>query len=188
MSVHLAGIHELSGEPRSDIGPVAQYLADVYELRPEVVRIEQLEFRTIFTNGAELQTTGAQRIDPEFVFALRRIKGYASAQDGSFQFPELATFNIRDQGRGRGGLFSNPIRMSVLTDRLGSPTHDMVWDAFYSFVAGGDISVDWVVDAANIPQQGRVEFGISITGDLIRTRRLPGGAMVVSDSRGRQRG
>lgn len=186
--MHLAGIHDFNGEPRSDIGPVAQYLADVYELRPEVVRVEQFEFRIRFEAGLETFRDGTKRIDPEFIFALRRIKGWASAPDGSAQFVEQATFNVVDQGRARGGIFRDPIRMSTLADINGSPAHDMVWDAFYGFVAGADVIVDWNVNVADIPQEGVVEYGISITGDVLRTRRLPGGAMVVSDSRGQQRG
>lgn len=184
----LEGINELGGEPRSDIGPVAGYLADVYELRPEVVRPEQLEFTITFVNQVETARTGAQRVDPEFVFALRRIKGWASAPAATAQFVEQATFNIRDQGRARGAIFNNPIRMSTLADIVGSPAHDMVWDGFYVFVAGSDLSVDWTVVAASLPANGTVQFGISITGDLLRTRRLPGGAMVVSDQQGRERG
>jgi len=197
---HLDGLHsvaELGDAPRSDIGPVANYLADVYELRPEVVRTEHLEFRIQFTAGVETFRTGAQRIDPEFIFALRRIKGYASTANvvlgqGQVGLPvqwvEQAVFNVRDQGRARGGIFANPIRMSVLCDIQGSPAHDMVWDSFYTFVAGADISVDWTVVAANVPQVGVVEYGISITGDVLRTRRLPGGAMVISNPSGERQG
>lgn len=185
----LQGLHTgLDGAPRSDIGPVAQYLADVYELRPEVVRIEQLEFRIQFINGVETFRDVAKRVDTEYIFALRRIKGWASAPANSAQFVEQAVFNIQDQGRARADLFRDPIRMSTLADINGSPAHDMVWDAFYGFVAGGDLNVNWTVNVAGIPQANTVEFGISITGDLLRTRRLPGGAMVTSDPRGRERG
>ncbi|HMO94947.1 MAG TPA: hypothetical protein PKD27_02435, partial [Tepidiformaceae bacterium] len=175
----LQGLHEFHGEPRSDVGPVAQYLADVYELRPEVVRIEQLEFVITFTNGVETARTVSQRVDPEFMFALRRIKGWASAPDDTSQFVDMVTFNVDDQGRARGGIFRNPIRMSTLCDINGSPAHDMVWDAFYGFVAGADVDVTWNVDTTDFPEQGVVRFGVSLTGDLLRTRRLPGGAMVV---------
>lgn len=187
---HLQGLHELHGEPRSDVGPVAQYLADLYELRPEVVRIEQIEFRIVIEDGAITFQDGSKRIDPEFLFGLRRIKGYASAPADTAQFVELMTFNVSDQGRARPrGIFLDDIRMSVLCDINGSPAHDMVWDAFYGFVAGADISAIWNPrDLALFPQEGRVEFGISLTGDVIRTRRLPGGAMVVSDDRGNERG
>lgn len=180
---------QFHGEPRSDVGPVAQYLADIYELRPEVVRIEQLEFSITFVDGVETQRTISQRVDPEFLFALRRIKGWASAPADTAQFVENASFNVVDQGRARGGIFRNPIRMSTLCDISGSPAHDMVWDAFYGFVAGADVDVDWTVVLAGIPtDDATVRFGVSLTGDLIRTRRIPGGAMVVSDDEGRQRG
>ena len=185
----LMGINELDGAPRSDVGPVAEYLTDVYELRPEVVRTEQLEFRVTITTGVEVFRTGAQRVDPEFIFALRRIKGWASTPNANDrQFVEQAVFNVLDQGRARGGIFQNPIRMSTLCNIDGSPAHDMVWDSFYTFVAGADLSVDWTVALANLNNVGTVEFGISITGDVLRTRRLPGGAMVVSDAQGRRRG
>ena len=185
---HLRGIHELDGEPRSDIGPVAQYLADIYELRPEVVRVEHLEFRIVIDGNAVIFESGAKRIDPEFAFALRRIKGYASAPAATAQFVEQVVFNISDQGRARGGIFQDPIRMSVLAQVDGSPAHDMVWDSFYTFVAGADISAEFTIADISALPQGRVEYGVSITGDVIRTRRLPGGAMVVSDQRGNQRG
>ncbi len=185
---HLRGIHELDGEPRSDIGPVAQYLADIYELRPEVVRTEHLEFRLVIEGNSITFQSGAKRIDPEFAFALRRIKGYASAAAGTAQFVEQVTFNISDQGRARGGIFQDPIRMSVLADINGSPAHDMVWDSFYTFVAGADLSADFVIRDIGALPATRVEYGIAVTGDVIRTRRLPGGAMVVSDSRGNRRG
>jgi hypothetical protein len=185
----LDGINSLDGEPRSDIGPVAQYLADIYELRPEVVRIEQLEFRVIIESRVVTFESGAKRIDPEFAFALRRIKGYGSAPAATAQFVENTTFNITDQGRARGGIFQDPVRMSVLCAVDGSPTHDMVWDSFYTFVAGADISAEFNVgDLTAYPAAGKVEFGISVTGDVIRTRRLPGGAMVVSDQNGNRRG
>lgn len=184
----LNGVNELGGEPRSDVGPVAQYLADLYELRPEVVRVEQLEFRLAIEGNVVTFESEAKRIDPEFIFAMRRIKGWASAALNTAQFVPEVTFNITDQGRARGGIFRDPVRMSVLCDINGSPAHDMVWDSFYTFVAGADISAEFVVRDLSALPVTLVEYGISVTGDVLRTRRLPGGAMVVSDGRGLQRG
>lgn len=176
-------------EPRSDIGPVERYLQDAYNLRPEVVRVEQLEFRITIVNGAITFQTPSQRLDPEFAFILRRIKGYGSfavPAPGDLPIINQAVFNIEDQGRARGGIFRNPIRMSILAYPAGGPAHDMVFDSFYVFVPGADVAVNWAVQLANLPQEASVEFGISITGDVLRTRTLPGGALV-TDALGRRR-
>jgi hypothetical protein len=174
-------------QPRSDIGPVEQYLQDAYNLRPEVVRVEQLEFRIRVVDGVTTFQTPSQRIDPEFIFVMRRIKGYAGFAidpQGTPPFCIGAVFNIEDQGRARGGVFRNPIRMSILCDRNGSPAHDMVFDSFYVFVPGADVAVNWQLDPAIFTGEDAppfIEFGVSITGDVLRTRTLPGGALVTDD-------
>ncbi len=163
--------------PRSDLGPVAEYLKDITKLPPEVTRPEQFNFKIRVQNGQTLAgfPTPSNRIDPEYVFALRRIKGFVSDPTVNEAFSHLFEFNIRDQGRARGSIFDDPINMAVLVRQA----HDMVWDSFYAFVPGSDVSVDWTVDTTGLPDVSDITVGVSLTGDLVRVRRLADGTLVV---------
>lgn len=162
-----------SGDPRSDIGPIAEYLKDVTKLPPELTRIEQFSFTIeVDAMGGITATTPSNRIDPEYVFALRRIKGFISDPDTNLAVSHLITFNIADQGRARGGIFDDPINLAVLVNN----NHDMVWDSFYGFVPGADILVNWTV-ATGI--DSALMAGVSITGDLVRVRRLASGTLII---------
>lgn len=168
------------GEPRSDIGPVSGYLQDVYNLAPEVLRTEHLRFELAVLNQAVVFQTEPQRIDPEFVFALRRIRitGFCSdAEQVNFCGPEI-TFNIEDQGRGRGGVFLNPISIMETADKNGNYSGELVWDGFYRFVTAASLRGIWTVDPTLLLGTGRYTFVASISGDVLRTRSLPGGAMI----------
>ena len=168
------------GEPRSDIGPVSGYLQDVYNLAPEVLRTEHLRFELAVENQAIVFQTDAQRIDPEFVFALRRIRitGFCNdAQQTNFCGPDI-TFNIEDQGRGRGGVFLNPISIMETANHNGTYAGEIVWDGFYRFVTSASIKGIWTVDPSSLAGAGRYTFVASICGDVLRTRTLPGGAMI----------
>jgi hypothetical protein len=183
----LKGLGDLAGDgPRSDIGPIERYLQDAYNLRPEIVRTEQLEFTVQADDTGITETTPSQRIDPEFAFILRRIKGFASMLEGQGPLSSpFMTFNVDDQGRARNGVFRNPIRMSYLVNVDGSPAHDYVWDAFYVFQPGADVIVNWSF-AGSIAANESAIWGVSLTGDVVRVRSLPGGALI-TDPSGRRR-
>lgn len=176
-----AGLGALaSGEPRSDIGPISGYLQDVYNLAPEVLRTEHLRFELQVQNQAVVFQTDAQRIDPEFVFALRRLRivGYCTdLQQQNFCGPEI-TFNIEDQGRGRGGVFLNPVSIVETANHDGTYSGELVWDGFYRFVTSASIRGIWSVNPALLLGGGTYTFVASICGDVLRTRTLPGGAMI----------
>lgn len=168
------------GEPRSDIGPVSGYLQDVYNLAPEVLRTEHLRFELAVLGQAIVFQTEPQRIDPEFIFALRRIRitGFCS-DDAKVNFcgPEI-TFNIEDQGRGRGGVFLNPISIMETANKNGNYAGELVWDGFYRFVTSASLRGIWTVDPSLLTGNGRYTFVASVSGDVLRTRTLPGGAMI----------
>lgn len=170
----------LGSDPRSDIGPIAEYLRDITKLPPELVRPEQFRFRIRIQAQVITFTSPADRVDAEYVFALRRIKGSASNPTVNAADLHRMEFNIQDQGRGRGGLFRNPINMSTLAGTSG-PGHDMIWDSFYAFVPGSDISVDFTVLGAlgDFIAQGDITFFVSLTGDLVRTRKLADGTLII---------
>ena len=167
----------LGDSPRSDLGPIGEYLKDITKLPPEVTRPEQFNFQIRVQNQQVVNgfPTPSNRIDPEYVFALRRIKGVISNPLVNQAFSHLFEFNISDQGRARGTIFDDPINMGVLV----LSAHDMVWDSFYAFVPGSDVSVDWTFDATQLPQVSDITVGVSITGDLVRVRRLSDGTLVV---------
>lgn len=169
-----------SGEPRSDIGPVSGYLQDVYNLAPEVLRTEHLRFELQINAGVVTFQTDAQRIDPEYVFALRRIRITGHCTDVAqlnFAGPHV-TFNIEDQGRGRGGVFLNPISIVETANHNGTYAGELVWDGFYRFVTSASLRGLWSFDPAQLPGQGTYTFVASISGDVLRTRTLPGGALI----------
>lgn len=171
-----------SGEPRSDIGPVSGYLQDVYNLAPEVLRTEHVRFDIQIQNGAVVFQTDAQRIDPEFVFALRRLRIVGHCTDATqlnFFGPHV-TFNIEDQGRGRGGVFLNPIAANETANHAGVYQGEIVWDGFYRFVVSASLRPLWSFDPGQLPGQGIYTFTASISGDVLRARTLPGGAMITS--------
>lgn len=168
-----------SGDPRSDVGPIAEYLRDITKLPPEVTRPEQFNFQNRILNGA-IDTAGGfptptQRVDPEYVFALRRIKGFVSDPNQNIDLVHLVEFNVADQGRARGTIFDDDINLAVLVQTV----HDMVWDSFYAFVPGSDMVVDWSIDLTGFPDIGDVTVGVSLTGDLVRVRRLPNGVLAI---------
>jgi len=165
------------GDPRSDIGPIMEYLRDITKLPPEVTRPEQFNFQNRIINGAIAAgfPTPSARVDPEYVFALRRIKGFVSDPNQNTDLVHLVEFNVADQGRARGTIFDDNINLAVLVQTV----HDMVWDSFYAFVPGSDMIVDWTVDLAGFPAIGDVTVGVSLTGDLVRVRRLPSGVIVI---------
>jgi hypothetical protein len=169
---------KLGSSPRSDIGPIAEYLRDITKLPPELVRPEQLNFQINIVNQVVNTTTPSQRVDPEYTFAMRRIKGFVS--DPVLLSPQifLTQFNVRDQGRARGGVFTNPVNMGVLVG-AGGPAHDMIWDSFYAFVPGADMIVDWFPNLAAFGANTNITFGVAITGDLVRTRRLADGTLTI---------
>jgi len=168
-----------SGDPRSDLGPILDYLKDITKLPPEVTRPEQYSFDIRIQNGAVLGLpNNVDRVDPEYVFAMRRIKGSVSRPEVNGELVHFMDFNVVDQGRARGGVFRNPISMAVLVG-MGGPAHDMVWDTFYAFVPGSDIQLDFQPALANFPAVSDATFIVSITGDLVRTRRLPDGTLVI---------
>jgi hypothetical protein len=165
----------LGDSPRSDIGPIMEYLKDATKLPPEVVRPEQLLFELqVDATPASIFETASQRVEPEYIFVLRRLKGYVSVPQTNDAFIHGITFNIRDQGRARGGIFNNAINMAVLANSQ----HDMVWDTFYAFVPGSDVIVEWTIDAARVGANALIT-GVSITGDLVRVRRLDNGTLVI---------
>lgn len=186
----LRELRGLGGDPRSDIGPVERYLQDGYNLPPEVVRIEHLEFRIRIEDGKVTFQDAPKSIDPEFTFILRRIKGWAASNDEQTlqtPLPHKVTVNLADNGRARQGLFEDPIRLSTLCQVDGSPAHDMVWDAFYRYQVSATVKAVWDFDVDAFDDTGvDVEFGIAVTGDLVRTRTLPGGALI-TDTRGDRR-
>jgi hypothetical protein len=163
--------------PRSDIGPIGEYLKDITKLPPEVTRPEQYNFKIRVVNGevANGFPTPSNRIDPEYVFALRRIKAFISNPTVNIDLAHFFEFNVADQGRARGSIFDDSINAAVLV--LNS--HDMVWDSFYAFVPGSDMIVDWNVDTTALPLISDVTVGVSLTGDLVRVRRLSDGTLVV---------
>lgn len=171
------------GEPRSDIGPVSGYLQDVYNLAPEVLRTEHLRFELQIKNGQVVFQTDAQRIDPEFVLALRRIRitGWCSdPANVNFASPAI-TFNIEDQGRGRGGVFLNPISIVETANHNGTYAGEIVWDGFYRFVVAASLKGLWSFDLALLTGTDVVyTFVAAISGDVLRARTLPGGAMITS--------
>jgi hypothetical protein len=173
-----------SGEPRSDIGPVSGYLQDVYNLAPEVLRTEHVRFELVVQNQAIVFQTDAQRIDPEFVFALRRLRivGFCTdALQQNFCGPHI-TFNIEDQGRGRGGVFLNPVSIVETANHNGTYGGELVWDGFYRFVTSASLRALWSVDPTQLPGNGTYTFIASISGDVLRTRTLPGGAMITGQN------
>lgn len=173
-----------SGEPRSDIGPVSGYLQDVYNLAPEVLRTEHIRFDLRIENKAIVSQTEPQRIDPEFAFALRRIRvvGWCSDDEvTNFASPDI-TFNIEDQGRGRGGVFLNPVSIAETADKNGNYAGEIVWDSFYRFVAGASLRGLWTIDPTTLPSTDTYIFTASISGDVLRTRTLPGGALITSQN------
>lgn len=181
-------LQELSGEPRSDIGPIQSYLQDVYNLAPEVVRTEHLRFELHLVDGTVDFESPSRKVDPEFVFALRRlsISGWSAAPVENWANPSI-TFNLEDQGRARGGLFNDPISIAETADHNGNVAMELVWDAFYGFVPGADIKGIWAFDPTLFPaESGEIRIVARVTGDVLRTRTLPGGAMITSQ-RGRQR-
>jgi hypothetical protein len=178
----LGALH--GGEPRSDIGPISGYLQDVYNLAPEVVRVEHMRFDLRIVNQIITFQSEAKRIDPEFAFALRRLRivGWCSDEANlNFASPDV-TFNIEDQGRGRGGVFLDPISIVETANHNGTFAGELVWDSFYRFVAAASIRGLWTVDLSLMPANETVVFTASIEGDLLRTRTLPGGAMVTNPS------
>jgi len=179
------GLGSLSGgEPRSDIGPVSGYLQDVYNLAPEVLRTEHLRFELQIQGGAVVFQTDAQRIDPEFVFALRRIRIVGHCTDVAqvnFAGPSI-TFNIEDQGRGRGGVFLNPVSIVETANHNGTYAGEIVWDGFYRFVVSASLKGLWSFDVSLLPGNGIYTFVAAISGDVLRARTLPGGAMITSQS------
>lgn len=171
--------------PRSDLGPIQNYLADIASLPPELTRPEQMSFRIQIdrsTNPATIvATTPSRRIEPEYVFALRRIKAFVTDPAENGVDVDLVEFQIRDQGRARGGIFDSRVNMAVLVGPSG-PAHDMVFDSFYAFVPGADVIVDWAPDLnllGGIQDQDRVVYGVSLTGDLVRVRTLPDGTVMI---------
>lgn len=175
----------LGQSPRSDLGPIEMYLGDIAKLPPEVTRPEQMNFRIQInrttTPATIVATTPSRRIEPEYVFALRRIKAFVSNPVVNGIDVDLAEFQIRDQGRARGGIFDSRVNMAVLCGPSG-PAHDMVFDSFYAFVPGADVIVDWSLDLAalgNVQESARVVYGVSITGDLVRVRNLPDGTIMI---------
>jgi len=191
MGSRLAGLEEVrgrglgalgSGEPRSDIGPVSGYLQDVYNLPPEVLRTEHVRFDLQIQNQAIIFQTDAQRVDPEFVFALRRLRIVGHCSDPAqvnFCGPGI-TFNIEDQGRGRGGVFLNPVSIMETATHNGSYAGEIVWDGFYRFVVSASLKALWSFDLAQLPGAGIYTFTASISGDVLRARTLPGGAMITT--------
>jgi hypothetical protein len=169
-----------SGEPRSDIGPVSGYLQDVYNLAPEVLRTEHVRFDIQIQNGVVIFETEAQRIDPEFVFALRRLRIVGHCTDPAqinFCGPSV-TFNVEDQGRGRGGVFLNPVAINETANHNGTYAGEIVWDGFYRFVVSASLKALWSFDPNLLPGAGIYTFTASISGDVLRARTLPGGAMI----------
>lgn len=171
--------------PRSDLGPIENYLADIAKLPPELTRPEQLNFRIqIDRSGAPATittTTPSRRVEPEYVFALRRIKAFVSNPELNGIDVDLMEFQIRDQGRARGGIFDSRVNMAVLVGPSG-PAHDMVFDSFYAFVPGSDVIVDWTPDLTllgGVQDETRVVYGVSLTGDLVRVRTLPDGTVTI---------
>lgn len=183
-----SALAELSGEPRSDIGPIQSYLQDVYNLAPEVVRTEHLKWELRISAGAIVFTTPSRKIDPEFSFDLRRLRivGWSSdPTDINFANPTI-TFNVEDQGRGRGGVFRDPISITETANHRGEVNSELVWDAFYVFVPGADVGGIWGVDLTTLNPANNYTFQAVITGDVLRMRTLPGGAMI-SQQNGRRR-
>jgi len=168
------------GEPRSDIGPVSGYLQDVYNLAPEVLRTEHVRFDIQIQNGGVIFETDAQRIDPEFVFALRRLRivGHCTDETQTNFCGPSVTFNVEDQGRGRGGVFLNPVAINETANHNGSYAGEIVWDGFYRFVVSASLKGLWSFDPALLPGAGVYTFTASISGDVLRARTLPGGAMI----------
>ncbi len=184
-----AGLED-GGSPRSDIGPISGYLQDVYNLAPEVVRIDQFEFRLTVASRVVTFQSEAKQVDPEFLFAVRRIKGFgftADVQGIAATLPHAITVNLADKGRARAGLFEDPIRMSYLiSNKDGNSIQEFVWDAFYRFQPGATMAAVWVATVASLEAAVTYEYGISVTGDVLRSRTLPGGALL-TDPRGRAR-
>lgn len=180
--VESSGIGDLSGDPRSDVGSISNYLQDVYNLAPEVVRTEHLRFELRIVNQQVVFETPSLKIDPEFAFALRRLRitGWCSDPTAiNFANPSV-TFQLEDQGRARGGIFQSPISIVETANHLGVVASELVWDSLYRFVPGADIRGIWGVDLATMPQEASVTFMAGITGDVLRTRTLPGGAMITT--------
>lgn len=164
--------------PRSDLGPILDYLQDATKLPPAVVRPEQLLFELeTDAQGAQLAVTTSQRVEPEYLFVLRRIRGYVSVPATNYPFVHGITAQIVDQGRARGGIFNNAVNMAHLCSTSG-PMNDMVWDTFYVFVPGADVNVTWTIDAARVGANALVT-GLSLMGDLIRVRELDNGTLII---------
>jgi hypothetical protein len=96
--------------------------------------------------------------------------------------PEI-TFNIEDQGRGRGGVFLNPISIVETANHNGTYAGEIVWDGFYRFVVSASLRGLWSFDANLLQGEDVVyTFVASISGDVLRARTLPGGAMITSQN------
>lgn len=172
------GSGHLGQEPRSDIGPILDYLRDTTKLPPELVRFEQFRFELHAVNQVQTFITQSQRIDPNYIFAMRRVKGYVSRPEVNGEYIHHFTFNVSDQGRARRAIFDDDIPLSALVSDAG-PAHDMAWDSFYVFIPGADLQVDWAVTLADLPAISNIRVGISITGDMVRVKKLGNGALVL---------
>lgn len=172
----------MAGDPRSDVGPIAEYLRDITKLPPEVTRIEQLNFRRTVAARAVTFTSPSTRVDPEYVFALRRVLGAVSftAANADAIDNHRMEFNVRDQGRARGGVFNDPINMAILAGN-GGPSGGLCWDSFYAFVPGSDVIVDWTIlgALADFKADGNITYFVSLLGDLVRVRRLADGTLMI---------
>lgn len=164
--------------PRSDIGPIEDYLRDATQLPPSVVRPEQLLFEVTTTAQGVINTqTANQRVEPEYIFVLRRIRGYVDDPANHYTLMNGLTVQVQDQGRGRGGIWNNAFSMAHLTSTSG-PMNDAVWDGFYAFAPGADVEVIWTVIAARLGANAIIA-GVSLMGDLVRVRELDDGTLII---------
>ncbi len=156
-------------------GPILDYLRDISRVRPELAGIEQYSF-TADINAAGVITaqTASRTTHPDFVFAMRRAKGFVQDPAVSPAAPSLVQWNVRDQGR-QTDVFRDPIFLSIMVGTSG-PAHDMLWDSAYVFIQGADVSVAWTVDAAawaalvGVPKL----VGVSLTGDKVNVSKKGG--------------
>ena len=153
------------------VGPVLGLYSDLGSqyLSPERARIEALQYRIrIDPNGDITYEMPPVTMVSNYIFALRKIVGFALNEASIGPAAALIDFNLGEQGRSFT-LFKRPISFAAL---LKQP---MEWDGAYLTLPGTVLECTWAIDTTRWPSLVAAprEIGIQLLGELVRPAGMP---------------
>lgn len=161
--------------PTATSGMLTRYREEIaHGLDPEDMRIQTLEFEGVVdAAGVVVLQPEPVRIDPEYKFFLRRIKGWIMSPEVNTSNASLITFQIRELGRDRD-IFRTPPTLAGIIPGFGGEAFEYVGG--YNFFAGSEIRITFAVKPAAFGLPGWIapgkRFAVVLLGDEVRVNVL----------------